>query len=258
MTFHTHCALRLGDNLIHLNFLRRLARRYPEHNFVHGAHLCYINQLSEVIWDLSNIRLIPIEYKDPASIDVWKNAGGWWETHLLKNDFAKFHICFFRMIAEKMELESPIYAPSDLLFEYPAIQKTQKICEPFECLIINSPPQSNQWRRYNEQELTALIAVLSRRMPVITTHRCRLEVACTDDPKLQHSVTTIGTLSLHCKYIVMVSTGPSWPTFNIWNTESVKRRIVLIDSEEVNIAPNTVHCKTTNDARKMLELEGII
>lgn len=258
MNIKTHCALRLGDNLAHLHFLRKVAAQNPSMTFTHAAHLCYMNQLSEVIYDVPNIRLIPIEYKEADSIDVWKNAGGFWENHVLKNNYGLFGVAFFRMLAEKMGIASPLEKPSDLLFDYPAIKKAAKICEPFDCLIINSRPMSNQWQRYNEQEMTALIAVVARRMKTITTARCRIDVACTDDPKLQHTVTTIGTLSLSCKYIVMVSTGPSWPTFNVWNTETIKRRVILIDDENVNIAPNTVCCKTVTDARKMLELEGVI
>jgi hypothetical protein len=81
-------------------------------------------------------------------------------------------------------------------------------------------------------------------------------VPCAADKHL--TVTSIGTLSLSCKYIVGASTGPSWPTFNIWNKETVKRRVILLDNEDVNIAPNTVCCKTVGDAKKMLELEGVI
>ena len=258
MTFNTHCDLRLGDNLAHLHWLRKMAQVYPEHRFVNAAHLCYLNQLQEVVWDLPNLRLIPTEYKPGDSIDVWKNAGGYWETHLLKNDYGRFYICFFRMIAEKMGLESPLNEPSDLLFDYPAILKPKAVSEPFDCLVINSAPQSGQWKKYNEANMNAMIAVLARQMKVITTAKTPFDLACTNDPRLTYTVTSIGSLSLHCKYIVMVSTGPSWPTFNIWNKETIKRRVILIDSENVNIAPNTVSCDNCMDAIKMLQLEGIL
>lgn len=252
----TFCAYRLGDNLAHLHFLRAMAKQYPEILFTHACHLCYMDQLSEVVWDLPNLRLVPMEYKSPESIDVWKNAGGLWETHLLKNNYGRFYIAFFHHLAELMGLESPLKEPADLLFDYPAIKKEAKICDPFDVLIINSRPLSNQWQKYAEPEMTALISLIARKLSVITTQPCRLGVPCAADKAL--TVTSIGTLSLSCKYIVGASTGPSWPTFNIWNKETVKRRVLLLDSEDVNIAPNTVCCKTVNEARKCLEVEGII
>ena len=252
----TFCAYRLGDNLAHLHFLRGLAKSYPDTLFTHAAHLCYMDQLSEVVWDLPNLRLVPLEYRAAGSIDCWKNAGGFWETHLLKNNYGKFYLCFFNYLAELMGLESPFKEPCDLLFDYPAIRKERPISGPFDVLIINSKPLSNQWARYSDQDMTALIAHIARKLSVITTQPCRLEVPCTAGKNL--TVTSIGTLSLSCKYIVGASTGPSWPTFNIWNKETVKRRVLLLDSEDVNIAPNTVCCKTVNDARKILELEGVI
>jgi hypothetical protein len=255
-TVDTFCAYRLGDNLAHLHFLRALAKQHPEILFTHACHLCYMDQLSEVVWDLPNLRLIPLEYKPAESVDVWKNAAGFWESHLLKNNYGRFYCAFFHHLAELFGLESPLKEPGDLLFDYPAIRKEQKLCDPFDVLVINSRPLSNQWSRYSEPEMTSLISCLARKLSVITTQPSRLGVPCAADKHL--TVTSIGTLSLSCKYIVGASTGPSWPTFNIWNKETVKRRVILLDNEDVNIAPNTVCCKTVGDAKKMLELEGVI
>ena len=252
----TFCAYRLGDNLAHLHFLRAMARKYSGTLFTHACHLCYIDQLSEVVWDVENIRLIPLDYKAHGSIDAWKNAGGFWDNHLLKNNYGRFYLAFFNYLAELMELESPLAVVSDLLFDYPAINKSTRLSADFDFLIINSKPLSNQWQRYSETEMTALIGILSKRYSVVTTQPCRLDVPCTAGKNF--TVTSIGTLSLSCKYILGASTGPSWPTFNVWNKESVKRRTILLDEEDVNIAPNTVCCKTVSDARKMLQLEGLI
>ncbi len=258
MNFNTHCGLRLGDNLAHVHFARKMAAKYPEHVFTHAAHLAYLNQLLELTWDLPNLRLIPFEYRSADSIDVWKNAGGYWENHKLKYNYGRFYIEFFEMIAAKMGLESPLKRPPDLLFDYPAIKKPANICEPFDCLVVNSAPQSNQWLAYNEKEMESMVEVLARKNSVITTAKTSLRVPCTGDCKPPLSVTAIGTLSLYCKYIVMVATGPSWPTFNVWNTESIKRRIILNGTEDVNIAPNTVTVRTCGEALKMCEMEGII
>ena len=67
------------------------------------------------------------------------------------------------------------------------------------------------------------------------------------------SVTDIGKISQNCHTILMVSTGPSWPTFNIFNQESVKLRIILLDSERVNLSPNTIHCDSIRGAEFALK-----
>ena len=252
----TFCAFRLGDNLAHLHFLRALAKLNPHILFTHACHLCYIDQLSEVVWDLPNLRLIPLEYKSPESIDAWKNAGGYWDQHLLKNNYGLFFVAFFRHLAERFGLESPFAKPADLLFDYPALRKEKPMCQPFDVLIVNSRPLSNQWQGYSESEMTALIAHVARKATVITTQPCRVDVPCTAKKNL--TVTSIGSISQSCQYILAASTGSSWPTFNVWNTETVKKRVILLDHENVNIAPNTVCVPTVEQARKLLEIEGVI
>lgn len=72
------------------------------------------------------------------------------------------------------------------------------------------------------------------------------------------SVTAIGHVSQHADLIVMISTGPSWPTFNVWNRDSVRRRIILIDEEKIGLSSNTVQCPTVAQAREVLEADGYL
>ena len=155
-----------------------------------------------------------------------------------------------------LSLPDTLQKPLDLLFDYPAIKMRGKVCEPFDILIINSKPMSNQWQGYSEPEMNEMISVLARKYSVITTAKSRLQVPCSADHGW--TATTIGAASLLCDYVIGASTGPSWPTFNIWNKESVKRRIIMLDSEDVNIAPNTVCVKSMLEAKKMLQLEGLV
>lgn len=64
----------------------------------------------------------------------------------------------------------------------------------------------------------------------------------------------IGLSSQNCRFILMVSTGPSWPTFNVWNRDTP--RIILIDHERINITPNTAHCSSVEAVRKILKERG--
>ena len=75
MTHHSYNEFHLGDNLIHLHFLRKLALKYPDEFFVHAVQPCHLLQLGEAIEDVPNIRLDPLENKAAGSVNVWKNAG---------------------------------------------------------------------------------------------------------------------------------------------------------------------------------------
>lgn len=272
----THCALRLGDNLLALHLLRGLAKAYPGRCFMHYAHLQYLPQLIEVVCDLPNLQLCDLEsasnpspYWEMAprpllgSVDLWKNAGGYWEGHPLRLDYAQFALAFGQWVADRLNqramdvapMVSPWRAVQDLLFDYPALAAGK--AKPFDVLVVNSAPQSGQVSGFNPQEMTALVAELARRYVVVTTAPTGIAgVGCTLHQGL--TVTGVGILSRFCRVIVMVSTGPSWPTFNIWNRESVEHRIILLESERVELAPNTVHVSNAADARRMLQLRGVL
>lgn len=257
-TIRTHCALRLGDNLAHLHFLRGLAKRYPDVHFVHAAHLCYLQQMIEVVADLPNLQLRDIRHSHhELSHNAWKNAGGFWESHELKNDYANFMLAWFDVLAQRLGLESPFERPEDLLFDYPALAQGETRFEPIDFLIVNSTPQSGQWRNYNRAQLTDLISQLSKRHKVVTTEPCGLRVPCTANT-LGFSVTNIGQLSQCAKNIVMVSTGPSWPTFNVWNKDSVEFRLILIDHEVIGLSKRTEQCATVPEALRVLKVRGLL
>jgi hypothetical protein len=253
-----------------VHFLRGLAKRAPGDKFTHYAHTEYLPALVEMTEDLPNLTIGALDFvsqpgygkwdarpiADLRSVDLWKNRLGYWERHPLKWDYGPFMVAFFHEAAFWMGLESPIKTTRDLLFDYPTLKPAEPPCEPFDFLIINSAPQSNQMRSYSARECEDLIAKLARKYRVITTARCAHRVTCTEDAGL--SVTQIGQLSQFCHSIVMVSTGPSWPTFSIWNRESVKQRIILIENETVNLAPNTIHTNKVSGALAILQARGYI
>ena len=246
----THCDWGLGDNLVHLHYLRKQAIHYPEHHFVHAVTLSHLPPLIEVVSDLTNISLIDIEYKPENSLYVWKNSDDYYINSPNWSNYALLYIDFFRLISGKLGLESPINAPSDLLFDYPAILRYRY--PDIDFLVVNAAPMSRQFLGFNPNDFDDLIGKLAGRgYSVVTTNpSAHSNVPSTFNNRL--SISAIGGLSLSCKYIVGICNGPSWPTFNIWNTSSVLLRIFLLDREQVLIAPNTEH------ARTMLELNNIL
>jgi len=298
MLYQTYSKLHLGDNLVHLNFLRKLSARYPEGKFVHATTAGYLPQLREVIKDIPAISLIPLEELRGSATNAWTGAGRWlWfmpmggfrDGHPNTADWSGFHVDWFRHLAAKMGLESPIEKPADLLFDYPAIQESVPVAEHWKCdvLVINSRPASGQLKAYKDQ--TGLHGIYTRLFQkghhfqntqsddflapvidrlceaghqVVTTQPYQTKrinqptPPCTTEHGL--TVTNIGNLSLRCKYIVMISTGPIFPTLNVWNVETVKLRVVLLDCERLNLPGNMVYSNTAEGAMRALKAEGLI
>lgn len=257
-TIFTHCDYNLGDHLAHLHYLRKLAIRHPERKFVHAAAFHLLPQLIEVVCDLGNISLIDLDYKPDNSEDVWKNRDGFFYGHPKQYDYTGLYIDFFQMISGIFGVENPITTPSDLLFDYPAIRRTRY--PDIDFLIINSPPLSRQFAGFSDDHFNALIGLLIEHgYSVVTTAPSSYDdVPCTQrqDPPL--SVSAIGGASLSCKYIVGVATGPIWPTFNVWNSDSVLLRVLLLDRERVLIAPNTEHAEAMPEVVDILRKRELL
>lgn len=248
----THCKLRMGDNLAHLLFLRKVAKANPDKHFVHAANQAYLPQLIEVVSDVTNISLCDVESSVVPihSVDVWKNHRDFWVNHPDKNDYVRFYLDFYEKIADKMMVDNPIKSGDDFFFDYPALSRKTSITEEFDVLVVNSPPMSGQFKGY--RDMSELIEMLARKLKVVCTHPVRSpEIACT--LKLGMTVSQIGSLSTQCNKILMVATGPCWPTFNVWNKFKIKERVILSDNEKVDISPNTVHFQSITEAFRHCE-----
>ncbi len=261
MITRTHNAYHLGDQIVHLHFLRKVALANPYRKFIHAAQWQYLKQLQDVVADVHNIELTDFNYTTPSdSINAWRGDNQFWYSHPDRLDFVKFHVeAWFPYLAEKMDVENPIKCQTDMLFDYPAIAASPLLTHPsFDVLLINSAPGSGQFTGFNEWELGRLGSEIAEKgFSVISTAATPSgKIPCTADQNL--SVTQIGHLSLHCHTILMVSTGPSWPTFNTFNFNSIRHRIILLDSERVNLSPNTEHVSKIEDASALLRNYGLL
>jgi len=280
-TIRTHNAFHLGDNLVHLHFLRKVALANPDRQFIHAAGWQYRRQIEPVVVDIPNIKITEIEhdtfYRYPfdgsrefhhaasqpnpdypknwdhnRSINSWRGANGFWYKSEIRNDFIEFHLKeWFPYLCERMEVENPMRDPSDMLFDYPAIKTPIHNLVPFDVLVINSPPASGQFHDFNASKLEQIIYRLEYNDFHVVTSGSGLA-------KPYFTATQIGHLSLHCHTILMVSTGPSWPTFNVWNRDSIKHRIILLDNERVNLSANTMHCEKIEEAEEVLKHAGLL
>lgn len=263
MTFNTHCWLRLGDNLQHLQFVRRLALAHPAHQFHHyfAPHFANGTQLAPVVEDLPNVALHPsTALQAPRdSVDGWKGAENFWYQHPRRNDYVGFYIDHFDRLAVRLGLANPIRTARDFLFDYPALRLPLPFSHAHDVLIINSAPLSNQWRGYDGSKIDALIPDLQRKGHRVITSRWNPYCPNLGDA----SVTEIGRVSQMVDLIIMVSTGPSWPTFNIWTHDRLKFRLALIDSEDLSglaVDKPDTYAQTSDigTARKILAMKGWI
>lgn len=244
----------LGNNLHHLHLLRKLALLNPKREFLHYCPDVFHWQLDPAIADTPNLKLArayKLAEKHALDMDAphrTTTTGGWADDRL--------KVC--ATLCEFMELPCPLREPRDLLFDYPALKRPTALSAPFDFLIVNSRPTRGQFLGFTEPDyFDPLIERLMGRYRVIVTGRTRLPVPCTLDYSL--SVTQIGNLSLTCPYLVMASSGPSWPTFNVFNLESVQLRVLLRDDGiTVDHAPRTVQVRTLAQAIEALKERKLV
>lgn len=243
----TFNAYHLGDNLVHLNFMRRLALKYPTREFGHYCASQHQAQVAPLFEGVPNLRQL---HECPGdAINAWRGAGNYWYMHEERNNFTWFHIDWFGHLAGVMGLESPINTASDMLFDYPGLDGGDD-AKVFDYLLVNSIPHSGQARQYNSHAFEELAKdLLSHGKSVISTFPTG-QCECTHDGTSGLSVTAIGKLSRSCGAIIGIPTGPMWPTFNVHNKG--KRRVLMLDNEFVMIEPNTFHVQNVDGMRKEL------
>src|SRR5882757_5662003 len=167
MITRTHNAYHLGDNLVHLHFLRKVAIANPDRQFVHSAENRYHRQLRPVIADVLNIKLEDYygHVTPPNSINAWRGENRFWYEHPDRNDFVKFHLeAWFPQLCDRMQVENPMRTAADMLFDYPAIQNPMKDGTDgisFDVLVINSPPFSGQFQGYNYDLLDGIVWLMT-------------------------------------------------------------------------------------------------
>ena len=259
--YQTFNEWHLGDNLVHLNFLRRLAVEHPDCQFVHACRAEHHEQLKPLVWPLANVRIVPLQGRDPHSVDAWKNHGAWSrrggfvDHHPLQLDWVEFHKVFFADLARRMGLSTPIHATEDFLFEYPALKEETRLPGRWDVLVCNNSGMSAQLRGWKEGDWDDILdRLLAAGRKVVCTHPSRTRAACT----LAHglSVTGVGNISTRADRILGCPCGPMWPTFNIWTND--KPRIVLLSRETVDLGTQTRHARTKGELIQILQADGWI
>lgn len=233
MTIRTHNALKLGDNLIHLNFLRRLAKGNPLLKFEHRLQSGYLEKLKPLVSDLPQIRLAEITPNMGGSLNCWRGAENYWYEHPLRNDFAAFHVEWFAKLAAQMGLESPIKYPADMLLDAPCLNPDKLVYNKWDVLLLDSVPTSGQWPQFDfrgfywlENELRGRGLSILRGSSTIAK---------------EWGIADLGMIAGRCKYVIGTANGPMWTALNTWAAQTVKQWVLFIgNGEVVKLTPNTV------------------
>ena len=234
---HTYNEYHLGDQLIHLHYLRKVCKENPHLDFTHHCQEQYHAQLQPLCEN------VPISLDGlsipPGAFNSWIGYKNFFYNHGARRDWVVFHQSWFDYLSDRLEIANPIACREDFLFDYPAL--TYDYGHDFDYLIINAPPQSGQLPDYTPDFFQNRVRkLLNEGHKVITTHPTGM---CENTLDLRMSVSDIGSLSNGAKHIEAVDTGPLWTTFNKFNQDKVLSRIIYgTTSDRIDLAPNTV-CK---------------
>jgi hypothetical protein len=260
--FATYNAYHLGDNLLTLHYLRGLAKAYPAFHFTHAAPATYLGQLAPLAADLPNLSLSALHDSPPppTAHNAWLGADGWFYAQPDRHDFVAIYLRHFRRLSQALGLPSPFTKARDLLFDYPALESPlpAELDDGHRILVINSAPQSGQFPAYDPAAFDRIVRDLRNAGHIVaTTSPSPHASLCTQDTRMD--ITAIGRLSQTATVIIGVPTGPMWPTFNIWNADTIKTRILLLDTERVDILPeHTMHANHLSLVPELLQSAGLL
>jgi len=236
---HTYNEYHLGDQLIHLQYLRRVCRENPHLEFTHHCNEMYHAQLTPLLEDMP-IGLQGLSIPTTA-VNSWIGYANFFYNHQKRRDWVAFHLDWFSYLSDRLEVNSPMQEADDFLFDYPQLHCV--FADRFDYLLINSPPASGQLPDYTpEYWQNRARNLINDGYKVITTHPTGL---CQSTLEANFDVTAIGSLSKYADHIEAVDTGPLWTTFNIHSKNKVlSRKIYGTTSDTIDLAPNTVCFQT--------------
>ena len=231
---HTYNEYHLGDQLVHLNYLREVCKQNPGIEFTHHCnpqHHAQLEPLCEGLQiSLDNLSI------PPGSVNSWIGRENYFYNHPLQSDWVAFHLSWFDHLSDLLGVSNPMACREDFLFDYPELQRTGFECHDY--LIINSPPHSGQLPDYTPEYWQNRVRnLLNDGYKVITTAPTGM---CQSTLEMGLNVTGIGQISNDCKHIEGVATGPMWTTFNIFNQNKVLSRTFYCAHQTVNLTSNTV------------------
>ena len=213
--YNTYMELHLGDNVYHLDYLRKIIDNNPEYSFTHYAREIYLNELqAQIIGYENNVQLKSIEQGYPLdSIHGWINTDNWFHGYYRPKAFQlegcpiaydKMYIEWYDLLEQKYNLPNPIKTSEDFKLKFVGLD-VYDLEKEYDVLIINSVPQSGQ---YNYEEVLfkdLAYHLINQGYNIITTKKID-DIECTLD--YNYNLTQIAKISTKTPIIIAVHTGP--------------------------------------------------
>ena len=227
MLIKTYNEYHLGDQLHHLNYLRKVCQEDTSIECIHYCKQEYHSQLLPLCEGVP-ITLQDLSHREDA-INAWIGVDGYFYRSPLNKNWVAFHLDWFSHLSNQLGVMNPMQTPDSFLFDYPAIQKGKY--PSYDVLIVNSVPMSGQLPDYNPWFFNKLTKkYLDEGSSVITTFPTNL---CQSTLELGMTVTDIGALAKGVNRIQGVDTGPIWTTYNVW--ARIPTRIVYSAAHAINL-----------------------
>lgn len=213
--FNTYMEPHLGDNIYHLDYLRKIINLNPDYCFTHYARERYLNELqTQIIGYENNIQLKSYEQGTPSNaIHGWINTDNWFEGYYRPKAFQnegcpiscdKMYIEWYNLLEQKYGLPNPIKTSEDFKTKFKGLDNYD-LPKQYDVLIINSIPQSAQYM-YEEDLFKQLsYYLINRGYNTITTRKID-DIECTLD--YNYNLTQIAKISTITPIIISINTGP--------------------------------------------------
>lgn len=199
------------------SFLRRMG---GQHNFYCRSE--WLAQVRELMAD-TQVAIDDVNVRPSDSVDCWianaqfEHRGVHYGSTL---DIIDFVMNYMNHLGGLSGTPAPVFTSREqFLFDLPHRGLGMPI---YDVLVVNAQPTSGQVPDFDNAALNTLIGRLAESRSVICTNPTTAINALT----YCGSIRRIGELSMRCRLIIGVATGPIWTTFNTQN-RSTPRHILL-------------------------------
>ena len=212
---NTYMEPHLGDNVYHLDYLRKVVDLDSSYHFTHYAREQYLNELQTHLVGYENNIILKSYNKGipPDTIHGWINTNNWFEGDYRPKAFKlegcpiaydKMYINWYNHLEEKYNIPNPIKTSEDFKTKFNGLE-IYDLEKEYDVLLINSIPQSGQY--LYEEELFKELAFKFKTSGynIISTYKIE-EIECTLD--YNYGLTQIAKISTKTPIIIAVHTGP--------------------------------------------------
>jgi hypothetical protein len=226
-----------GDNILNLKFLFNITPILKNYNIIikYYYNSAYIKNRDELLIYKNDV--IHIDSIENITSDNSKNSIHMWIGHynnfnnISYNIFDTFFNLYYSNILNILNISdtsitTSLYQDESYLLDI--YNKLDNKYHDIEILILNSVPQSGQYREYNKEEWDKMCIYLNEKYNIVVTTYVNDNIKCTMNDKLK--IQDIGAISTHAKYIIGVHSGTITGCYNKYTQNNVKKWFIFEDT----------------------------